>query len=667
VRSEAVGGLGLVSAMPPHLTATSDELATLASTAFEIIEELEWVRFDPPDAEDDEAGAVASARAAMAALLYCVVAAVPLADPELVPLVVDCLQVLHDDDDIDSRSADDAAIALLSKIGRATEAVRELAGGADERDRYVVASGLRPVGKDEIALLRELAQDTSIPVRRAARTALAPIGGVPWWCAWFALDPREHPAARDSAAVRAAISIVERLDADEGDSPVRWKRLARAVRALPDVLAIDLATHALRHAPRFGMRAAAAPVGTALLERAGGVDAYLAIIAQWRDLSEAIFPEASTGMVKGLREPRRGEVCLALARFALAASSDDDDRAEAAQLAASVAGQCWPATTDPAPLLDDILALGAHVPGSTRERVVSDLGGAFGKVPVVDGALLTRAVGLRLLGYPRGTTSIARALDAFVLRAPAAIARDVAERAIVTDHRETIVFGLEHLYGRGYDRRRDPPRRSLLRRWLASPTFRSAVLESHSLTSVAAALLRGDLVRGALTFADAVRVMWSLAWSGGGSAAIDSVLSPTRFGKSDVFDRRWTPTSEEWRAYRALRAQRVSAESFDRHRAAAVVPPGPWEPSDRAFIERMIAEAAGHPESIWGLAQTVAAKATPPDRELFARLEMLSGEEEDVHDLAPLRREMEARLRAKSRRIRADTAGKLRVVRGGRA
>jgi hypothetical protein len=650
--------------MPPHLTASSDDLATLASKAFEIIDDLEWVWLDPPDAEDDEAGAVASAHAAMAALVYCVVAAVPLADPELVPIVVDCLQVLHGDDGVDSHGADDAAIALLCKVGRATEAVRDLAASADERDRYVVASGLRPVGEGEIALLRELARDTSIPVRQAARTVLAPAGGVPWWCAWFTRDPRENAAARDSATVREAISVVERLDADEGDSPARWKRLARAVRALPDALAIDLAMHALRHAPHYGMKAAVAPVGTALLERAGGVDAFLAIVARWKDVTEAIFPEASAAMVAGLDDARRGEVCLALARFALAASSDDE-REETAGLAAAVAGRCWPATADPAPVLDEILAADAHVPGSNRDRIVGDLGGAFRKVPAVEGALLTRAVGLRLLGYPRGTASLGDALDAFIARGPARVSRDVAERAIRTDHERTIVFGLEHLYGRGYDRRLDPPRRSLVQRWLASPKLRPAIFASRQLTNFATKLLRGDLVRGALTFAEAVRVMWSLTWSGGGSASLDNALSPTRFDESEVFDRRWKPTDEEWRAYRTLRAQRLPTESFDRHCAPALVPPGPWEPSDRAFIESMIDEAPSHRTSIYMLAQTLAAKATPPDRELFDRLERLVDEEK--HELAPVRREMEARLRAKNRRIRADTAAKLRVVRGGRS
>jgi hypothetical protein len=652
--------------MLSHLTATSDELATLASTAFEIIDDLEWTWVDPPDADDDEAGAVASARAAMAALVYCVIAAVPLADPELVPTVVDCLQVLHGDSTLDSHGADEAATALLSKVGRATEAVRELAASSDERARYVVASGLRPVGEGEIALLRELAGDTSIPVRQAARTALAPVGGVPWWCAWFTRDPREDAAARDSAPAREAISDVERLDADQEASAAQWKRLARAVRALPDALAIDLATHALRHAPSYGMRASAAPVGTALLERAGGVDAFLAVVGRWNDEGEAIFPEASPAMVMGLEESRRGDVCLALARFALAACSDDD-REETARVAAAVAGRCWPASTDPAPLFDAILAADAHVAGSTRERIVIDLGKAFSKVPAVEGALLTRAVSLRLLGYPRGTASLALSLDGFIARAPARVARDVAERAIRTDHLKTILFGLEHLYGRGYDRRLDPPRRSLMKRWLASPTLRPAVFASHDLSSVATRVLRGDLVRGALTFAEAVRVMWSLAWSGGGSAAMDRILSPTRFGESEVFDKTRTPTDEEWRAFRTLRAQRVPTETFDRHRAAVLVPPGRWEPSDRAFIERMIEEAPSHPESIWSIAQTLAAKATPPDRDLFDRLEMLADDAEDVDDLAPLRREMEARLRANGRRIRAETVGKLRVVRGGRS
>ncbi len=542
--------------MPPHLTATSDELATLASTAFEIIDDLEWVRFDPPDAEDDEAGAVASARAAMAALLYCVVAALPLADPELVPIVVDCLQVLHDDGDIDSRSADDAAIALLSKIGRATEAVRELVASADERDRYVVASGLRPVGEDEIALAR-------------ARTGY--------------VDTRTSGRSDGARARRRRAVVVRMVHARSQPGRARIGRGARgdhhrrAPRRGSGRLARSVeATRARRPcAPRCAgdrPRHARAPSRPALRNEGGGGPGrhraprarrgvgcpLLAILARWKGDCEAIFPEASTGMVKGLREPRRGEVCLGLARFALAASSDDDDRAETAQLVASVAGRCWPATTDPAPLLDEILALGAHVPGSTRERIVSDLGGAFSKVPAVDGALLTRAVGLRLLGYPRGTASIAHSLDAFVLRAPARIARDVAERATRTNHLETIVFGLEHLYGRGYDRRRDPPRRSLLQCWLASPTLRPAVFASHAVSTAAMRLLRGDVVRGALPFAEAVRVMWSLTWSGGGSASMDSVLSPTRFSDSEVFDQRWTPTDEEWRAYRALRAQRVA-------------------------------------------------------------------------------------------------------------
>jgi hypothetical protein len=654
--------------MPPHLTADSDDIATLASAAFEIIEELDWVRTDAPDVEDDDEGAVASMNAAMVSLVYCVVAAAPLADPELVPIVVDCLQLIHGDDTIESRNADEAAILLLSKIGRATEAVRDLAESADENDRYIVAAALRPVGEGEIALLRELAQDTSIPVRQAARKALAPVGGVPWWCAWFSVDPRENAVVQDSASARDAIDDVERLDADKTESPERWRRIARAARALPDSLAIDLATHALRHAPSYRMKASAAEVGTALLERAGGVDALLAIIARWSDGLEIIFPETSTGMVMGLDEPRRAEVCVELARFALAALPELGDREGIARVAASVAGRCWPKIADPAPLLEAILAGETYPPASTHARIVSDLGDAFGKVPAVEGALLTRVVGLRLLGYPRSSSLLQLSLDAFVLRAPRHVARDVAERATRTDHLDTIVFGLEHLYGRGYDRRRDPPRRTLLRRWLASATLRPAIFTSHQLMGAVTRLLRPDLVRGTLTFAEAVRVMWSLAWSGGGSAALDAVLSAGRFDDSEIFDRKWTPTDEEWSAYRVQRERRAPNEPFDRHRAAVLVPPGPWEPSDRAFIERLIDEAHLHPDSIEAIGQTLAAKATPPDRDLFDRLEAIAEEHEDdpLSDIPSLRRQLEANLRAKKRRSRAETAAKLRVVRGGR-
>jgi hypothetical protein len=99
-----------------------------------------------------------------------------------------------------------------------------------------------------------------------------------------------------------------------------------------------------------------------------------------------------------------------------------------------------------------------------------------------------------------------------------------------------------------------------------------------------------------------------------------------------------------------------------------LVPPGPWEPSDRAFIERLIDEAHLHPDSIESIGQTLAAKATPPDRDLFDRLEAIAEEHEDdpLSDIPALRRELEANLRAKKRRSRAETAAKLRVVRGGR-
>ncbi len=649
----------------PPLT-TSAALMALANNAFEIIDELGWAWLDPPEPEDDEDGVLASLDAAEAALAFCVRAAVPLADPELVPIVIDCLQTLHQKEELWPRELQESAAAFLSKVGRATYEVRELAASSDPHDRFVVATGLRPVGEPEIALLSDLASDAMPWVRDAARKALAPVGGVPWWRAWFSVDPKTHAAARRSRAVRAAIARVERIDSHEENSPARWTELTRAVRALPEPLALDLAAHVLRAPPTSFTRGAAAPFGAALLERPGGVDALVAIAAGWKDDIEARFPRATEAMMAALGARRRRDVCAALARAALSAAKPGAQYApEAARFAAEVAANAWPPGADPSPVLDAILASGASVEGSTLDAVCSKLGDVFDETRAVEGALLTRVIGLRLLDYPRGTSSLSYPLDNLILRAPRPIARDVAERAVRTSYPSTIRFGLRHLYGKGYDPRRDPPKEALVRTWLASPQLRSAAVDTDPVSHHAAGLLRDDLARGALTFAEATQVMWSLAWQGGGSATLDRSLNAKRSGQRDADGRPWKPTDEEWRAYRELRSRLGAGESFDRPAAAALVPHGPWDPSDRAFIERMIDEAASHHDSIRMLASTLVAKATPPDRELFARLESVTEDEDCNVDIRELARKFEAKLR-KSRRAGVEaTRAKLSVVRGG--
>ena len=159
----------------------------------------------------------------------------------------------------------------------------------------------------------------------------------------------------------------------------------------------------------------------------------------------------------------------------------------------------------------------------------------------------------------------------------------------------------------------------LLRQLYDDPRFRKALWSSDKLRERICPLVRPALRAGGLEFSEAVNVMLIIDEVYGGAvehvrgfqrrAARNKGEEETAETYYQLLQERIEPylgpaelrgpiTEEEWRIYRAARDRHVFEDYHDWFMASVTLPPGPWQPEDRLFFERMVAAWRGGDRSL---------------------------------------------------------------------
>jgi hypothetical protein len=430
------------------------------------------------------------------------------------------------------------------------------------------------------------------------------------------------------------------------DEPVhRWdsrqSELAELAEPLPDVLAVELATSVLASHPPWGREPA---MGTLMLRRTGGVEAFVRLIVSWAGHTESFYRmELAKRVVASLYDAERIVVCTALLEHALRApASERVEFLGAPSLMAQTAAQGWPDDR-----LHEMLDMLANDRPPEDDRVTTELHARIGTVERPSSPLLARAIEARRGGYARTDRGLARALDRVLEHAPVKVLRTLAEQAIAREEDVEVEWGLTLLLGRAYDPERDPPGADLVAQLFAKPRFRRAFTRSDDLAAFALPLFRHELRAGHLPFAEAHQTIRCIGELYGGVASQGGWLSDEdEEGEDDTRGRRkrrhvlapylgpkrlqGPPTAREWAEYRVARGEHVAAGRVDWRSALEVLPSGPWEESDRALFEAARkAFRAGDDDAGVGVAYALMAKPSEDDldvlEELFARASPASG------------------------------------------
>jgi hypothetical protein len=643
-----------MASMPdaPLVLATADEIRAIFRRARAAVVQI-MTRDDDDDFDADEYRRESERlRAAVEALRFCCIAAGQLGDASLVPLVIDAIAAredldAHADDDVSAMSG---ALTWLLRAGAPVgPEVQALAAHHDPHLRAAVAAGLPARGEREIALLDALATDPIPDVRNAAKKALAPIREVAWWKGKFTSDPVARLLPDEALALKPTL---ERLSALLDEPRYRLEdrkgELEELVSALPDALLVDLVETIHSSSDAFGGRFPA--LLTALLARPGGLDAFKRLCAIWSEERMTYLKgDDLAACVAALPRAARAAVCGDLAAHAASfpPSVRTSLRGGPARLAAELAGVAWPPGEDLSPLLDTMLSISQELGDSPEmDWVLTGLRKALESDEADPTTILDRVLDARLAGHPGPWKRLGRSLDDLLERAPASALRPAAERAILTEDRASVAWGIAQLLGRARDGERDPPAPELLARFLAEPRYRAVVVGSTSLRKRAVAPLRAELREGKLSHREACEAISAVGELYGGVAT--SMLGGVSLAQSEASAEasrqeerqaieaflgpealRGPPTAEEWAVLRAARGPLVRAgePAGELKHALQALPPGPWSAEDRPVLEeaarRFLAE--GEVGLVLPLAMALSSKPSegelPLIDELIARAE----------------------------------------------
>ncbi|MSP63436.1 MAG: hypothetical protein EXR72_24450 [Myxococcales bacterium] len=633
--------------------ATADQLREILRRALEGLELVAGAddHFDRPVRRKNEVRFHAS----IEALRFVAAAAGALGDPSLIPEIASAIEALepwdkHPDDHL--QAACFGLRHLLAAGAPVDDTVRALAASPDAEVRQAVAEGLNPSGKEEIALLERLARDPVTEVRLPARAKLAKVREVEWWIGKWKSDPVARLSQEEQGRTGPAIArIAALLDEPSYKMEGLLKELAALAKELPDVLAVELAECVLSGA-RYGVRVP--DLGTMMLAREGGIEALRRVVATRDGNAHLFFDDAAAEMIRGLDAARQVEVCYAFAREALTAPQEERlQQGGLPNRLAEIAGKAWPKEAPLAELLDRLLTIPPSVnheldwSASCLDDALATPGADL--APIVDRVLAAAAE-----GFPGSWKRLGRSLETLLERAPVAKLRAAAERAVEGGGKEAVVWGIELLLGRAWDKARDPSKGKLAARLYADPRYHQAILDTTTLRDKVLPLQRAELRRGELDFRGASATLRQITTLWGGAGRRHGFLP--RHEVDEEKGRRASrralagflgpralqgpPTDEEWRIYREARSRCGFATRHDWLEALTNLPEGPWQPIDRAVLEQGLATwRAGDGELglFYPLAMAIAEKPSLADLALLE--ELIAREPADSHGLIQICRE----------------------------
>ncbi len=570
---------------------------------------LRWAFADEDDDEDDDddRSRGAALRFALETYRHCAVAIESSEDPTLVRVLHRVISVLVDNEH-DRHETGHLSVALnaLTRLLRKglpiDKATAALAEHDDDQIRLSLASGLRPTGPKERALLERLVSDPVTAVRKAARASLAEHGDAPWWAGKWASCPASRllpheienagPALRDVSDLLDAPSW-ELYGAESDTLP----KLLHALRELPPALALEALEITSRPAHAYAIVKLVPILGEALRWE-GGVDTYMRLLTHWASHTEGLsVRDATVAIAMASPSPVRLEVfrrCVALA----ISDPRDDSRPwydTAGWLAATVAGHVWPAEAPVTELLEAIFKVGEGEERGFPSRQMELVNALL--LPGVDCTeIYPKLFRARLDGYPGEWRPIGYRIDHLLARAPKSVVRPFAEECLRADSDATKTWGLEQLLGPAFDRKLDGSPRARVATLLAEPSLRRRILDSWGLTAKALPELRALLVADQLSYRDAGAVVESIARLFGGVAEsvdvdddrADHALAArtTEQKNAGVFlaspSKRIPPSEAEWAALDRARTADVSTAIDERVRVFAhTLRPGAWTTSER--------------------------------------------------------------------------------------
>ncbi len=634
--------------MPEPILALTDveTIRRIARQALEVLGEPFDEDFDLAETETIRRGNL-RIDGAKEALRFCAVAAGLLGDPALVPLIVEAYEALNefDRDAPEHASVAASAVAELLRAGApVTAEIRAFARHSDACAREAVAAGLRPIGPEALEILESLSGDAHPEVRTSARKTLAAVREVSWWRGKFRSDPVPRLTPDEIDRVKPAIErLSQLLDRPAYNRPA--KDIEAAVRELPTALAAEAAECALSGEAMYGPLMT--PLGVVLLETSGGVDALLRLCERWSETEYSFrAAHAVTEMLQALPSERVRQVCDAwLLWLEKVTDANRHEQTGSAAIVAEAVGVGWPKGTDPTPILEAILA-----PPSEKKHdldwVRCHLDKAFDRADLDCPAVLNRVIEARIAGWPGAWKAISHHVADVLDRASVEVMRPAAERAVASEDEGTIQWGLELLAARAYDPRRDPPRKEYLRKLYEAPRFRVAIIESWSLRGWFLVFLRMDLRAGRFDFQVACATMKTIDRFYGGLIpglvhADDSRQEREKSWRENrakhgrplgAKDLHGPPTEAEWAMYRRTRATAQPSGRLEWFDALGVLPEGPWEPDDRAFLEQAIAKwRAGDEDAAFAVALALSHKPTPADLATLDALQGIAGKDDHGH------------------------------------
>lgn len=627
----------------PTLLSTT-EIRRIASRAYKV---LDMLGREPDDSYDPEARerSYHLERGAKEALRFCATAAALSKDIKLMPLVVQALEIQeywNDQVGSDTEVVAQSFVALLQLGAPVTKAVRRLAHHDDVRLRTAVASGLQPRDDGSRALLDKLARDPVYEVRRPAHETLAKVGDVPWWLGKFQSDPKARLSPDELAKHEATLDQLSGLlDVPRYDLFHRQQNIAEIASSLPDELAIDLALTTLSIG---GFDRPLTTIGTMMVSRKGGPDAFVRLCQAWATQPYSLYAEKRVEMVSNASEDVRWETCMALARFACSSSSEQRHKqGGAADIAAHVAGKTFPSGADLAPLLALILEVECSEEQAIREMdwAISGLSAAFSSEAAVPGSIADQLIAARLEGYPGVWKRLRQSADKLISKIPREVLRPKAERALHHLDDDTVRWAMQCLVKEAHDETRDPPPHQLVADMCEDARLRRIVLKSIELRKMALPWLRNSLNANALNFDEAAAAVsvidgfWvsmdpSPFLSGTGRAEMlerDRAKERERYARLlETMDApHGSVTEDEWNAFRRMRDSDVEPRSW--RSALLIFPKGPWNAADRAFFNQAVMRCrAGENDLALPLAHALASKCTVDDLPIFDQILPLAGE-----------------------------------------
>jgi len=619
------------------MMATVAEIRALVERAFDVIDAYVSEDQGEPDPEgplDDDRPQRAQAAflAARDGLRYAASAAGQLGDPALLPLLSDVHEALeHWDDHADYyRHVVLAGVTEILRRGAAVdETVEKLAQHHAPSVRAAIAAGLRPHGGRAVAVLSALATDSSADVRTPAKAALAETGEVPWWLGKFASDPLVRLTPEEAAQHKEAIEEISKLLDVE---PYRIHRhdedFARLVTALPAPIAVEAAERALTAG---GNRAGRLPLlGAATISRPGGIDAFLRVCQAWGKNRHFFVGDDHVRMIAGAPDDVRLAACLALARHAVSApESVRTQQSGPVHIAAEIAGKAFPPGADLTPLLDLVLGCPA-VPDRKIDWAIGGLNDALMREGADPTPIAGRLVEALLHGFPGPWKKLSTAVTHLVEGLPREALRAAAEEAARSDDDGTARWGLSSMLLAAHDPERDPEPLAMLRRLCEEPRFRKLLFEDYRARAATVPLQREELRRGAFAFQEAASALglidglWGRLITGLGAllAHPPEQVEKERAELRERFAAFLGPealhgpiTDEEWAIFRRARDGAAELAPRDWMTGLRILPPGPWHPADRAFVERAVEACEKEiPTLVYFAAATLSEK---PDAELL--------------------------------------------------